>query len=429
MNTIENLFDINKILLDSFSTVEEMYVKNHIELIFDMDTTIPRELRGNDIVLKRLLVTIFTFISRQTHSTEVLLSLSAPEDFLYEESISFKITNTKIPKEKIAIFVETKLSSDIQLLEGRMVQNEESDIHFEIPFMIGELGFRRHYRLPKKSMLQKRVMLIVESKQLTHCISKMFKYFPYDVEIGLHGYEEDKTKLEQYDLVVIEEKLVTPLCMDVVKKIQMMKTLKFVILTADASKMGTQENIVTTHLLKPVTQESIYELIITAFGDGSLKNNNNTQASKIGAIEAQNRHTEQNEVSTSIDNSSLNHTIEEKKEQPAMTLDISKGLENTQKQGLVYHEELRKFLDIFDKSDLYFRQIVNEKATNKIKVFCADLEKHSKLIGAEGMQKFADIINLIFVYNKLDMLPIYPGRYHIELEKLIGEIKKYLHIR
>ncbi|OYY31777.1 MAG: hypothetical protein B7Y63_01435, partial [Sulfurovum sp. 35-42-20] len=83
----------------------------------------------------------------------------------------------------------------------------------------------------------------------------------------------------------------------------------------------------------------------------------------------------------------------------------------------------------FDKSDLYFRQIVNEKAINKIKQFCIDLEKHAKIIGAESMLKFADTVSLIFVYNKLDMLVIYPGKFHLELKKLLEEIKKELHIK
>jgi hypothetical protein len=125
----------------------------------------------------------------------------------------------------------------------------------------------------------------------------------------------------------------------------------------------------------------------------------------------------------------MNKMIEEKKSAHVVVLDTRKGLENSKKQGLIYSDELQKFLETFDKSDLYFRQIVNEKQSNKIKDFCIDLEKQSKLIGAEGMQKFADIISLIFVYDKLDMLPIYPGRYHIELGKLTSEIKKYLYIR
>ena len=125
----------------------------------------------------------------------------------------------------------------------------------------------------------------------------------------------------------------------------------------------------------------------------------------------------------------LHTMIEKKKESVLVVLDKEEGKENTKKMGLNYEKELKNFLDTFNRSDIYFRQIVNEKATNKIKQFCIDLEKQSKLIGAKSMFKFADIVSLIFVYNKLDLLPIYPGKYHIELEKLIEEIKKYLHIK
>mgnify|MGYP000718280366 CR=1 FL=1 len=72
---------------------------------------------------------------------------------------------------------------------------------------------------------------------------------------------------------------------------------------------------------------------------------------------------------------------------------------------------------------------MNENAINKMKEFCVDLETQAKLIGAESLLKTAETLNLIFVYNKLDMLPIYPGKYHLELQKLIEEIKKELHIK
>jgi hypothetical protein len=97
--------------------------------------------------------------------------------------------------------------------------------------------------------------------------------------------------------------------------------------------------------------------------------------------------------------------------------------------GLKYSAELKNFLDSFERSDIYFREIVNENATSKIKTFCVDLEKHAKLIGADSMLKLAETVSLIFVYNKLDILPIYPGKYHIELQKLIPEIKKELKIK
>jgi len=139
-------------------------------------------------------------------------------------------------------------------------------------------------------------------------------------------------------------------------------------------------------------------------------------------------HTEVSDVNTVIGDN-LNHVIEAKKEMKLPYLDIKLGEEKTKKLGLKYKDELKKFLEVFDRSDIYFRQIVNEKASTKIKEFCIDLEKHSKRIGAQSMLRFADIVSLIFVHNKLEMLSIYPGRYHIELQNLLTEIRKYLKIK
>jgi len=121
--------------------------------------------------------------------------------------------------------------------------------------------------------------------------------------------------------------------------------------------------------------------------------------------------------------------IERKRRIDLPVLNKKTGEENAKKMGLKYHNELKKFLDTFDRSDLYFRDIVNQEATNKIKEFSIDLEKQAKLIGAESIWKLAETISLIFVYNKLDMLPIYPGKYHLELQKLLTEIKKELKIK
>lgn len=188
--------------------------------------------------------------------------------------------------------------------------------------------------------------------------------------------------------------------------------------------------MVDMHLIKPVTQESVFELIVSLFAHDTPH-----KKKKIGMSQPVEPETKSSNVSMTEDikikseDQGIHHLIEEKKSEHVEVLDTKLGLENAKKKGLVYSKELENFLEIFNKSDLYFRQIVNEKQTNKIKDFCIDLEKQAKIIGAESMLKFSDIVSLIFVYDKLDMLPIYPGRYHAELTTLTAEIKKYLHIK
>ena len=185
--------------------------------------------------------------------------------------------------------------------------------------------------------------------------------------------------------------------------------------------------------MKPVTEESVYELIVTLFQhDRELRGIKRPDKENIVDLEKilhLDTHQEKHANPSSKYEESLQTMIERKRRIELPVLNTKAGEENTKRMGLKYHNELKKFLDSFDRSDLYFRDIVSQEATNKIKEFCIDLEKQAKIIGAESIWKLAETISLIFVYNKLDMLPIYPGKYHLELQKLLEEIKKELNIK
>ena len=176
MNKIEKTFDINEILLRVYSSLSPIRNERKIELIYEMDATIPKDLKGNMFVFTRLLIGVLTFICQNTSKREFVLSLSAPEDFLVEEFISFKIKDTGIAKEKIIKFLEKYIQADLKTLEGEILDENKFDISFKVPFQINELGYRRHYRLQNSEMLNKKVLLLSPSEQLTDSIKKMFKY-------------------------------------------------------------------------------------------------------------------------------------------------------------------------------------------------------------------------------------------------------------
>lgn len=434
MDKAEQCFDINIILMSLYSSLETIRDEKNIEFIYDMEATIPKELRGDFGVLLRLLKEILTFIFQNTDKKEIVMSLGAPEDFLYEELVSFKIKDTNIAQEKMLEFLETSISKDLETLRGKIVYEKTEDVYIEIPFKIHELGYRRHYRLPHVAMLGKKVLLLCMSEQVSHNIEKMFKYFLYDVDVGLETYKAQGNNLTSYDILIVEDSLCTDVMNEMIIKVQQKIPLKYVILQDSHMPEAHIVPSVTTHLVKPVTQESVFELIVSLYRNESNKAEikANDEKNLIVDIEKYLQVGKENLRKTDTAESHLvegafQNTIEKKKELILAVLDKEEGEQNTKKMGLDYKNELNNFLNTFDHSDIYFRQIVNEKATNRIKEFCIDLEKQSKIIGAKSMIRFADTVSLIFVYNKLDMLAIYPGKYHIELEKLIQEIKKELH--
>ena len=432
MNKIEKLFDINIVLMTLFSSLETIREEKKIDLIYDMDPTIPRELRGDPDVLQHLLNQMLNYVCQQTDQKEILLSMSAPEDFVFEEPISFKIKKTNIPRDQIQAFLETKLSNDLEKLDGKIIYDKDADIHLDIPFIINELGFRRHYRLPDVSMLGKKVLLICESPKVAKSIEKMFKYFLYEVDVGFDTFKANGNNLTPYDILIIEDKFNSEEFERIIARVQQHTPLKYVLLQDD-HHVEHKTISVSTHLMKPVTEESVYELIVTLFqhdrGLAGIKRPDKENIVDLEKVLHLDTHQEKHANPSSKYEESLQTMIERKRRIDLPILNTKAGEENTKRMGLKYHNELKKFLDSFDRSDLYFRDIVNQEATNKIKEFCIDLEKQAKIIGAESIWKLAETISLIFVYNKLDMLPIYPGKYHLELQKLLEEIKKELNIK
>jgi hypothetical protein len=443
MKGIEDFFDINMVLMALFSSLETIRDEKKIELIYDIDATVPKELKGNAEALSHLLTQILLFVFQNTNQKEIVLYLLAPKDFLYEETISFEIRETDLSKEKVTSFLETQLNKNLELLDGKIIIKDEnpSDIHVNIPFKLNKLGDRRYYRLPDMAMLGKKVLLICKSQKVAKSIQKMFKYFLYNVDVGVDEYKRRGSNLTQYDIFIIEDKLTTEEIEKLVEKVQKDTPLKYVILEdSNYDTESINKHIVSTYLIKPVIPESIFELIILLFEhdvkDRSIKSEENKTIVNMEnyineAFKKEKEYFREKSEEHKINHNNLKksdlHSIKhEKKEIETVILDTKVGEQNTKKVGLSYAKELKKFLDSFDHSDVYFRQIVNEKAIWQIKEFCIELEKKAKTIGAHSMLNLTDQITLLLIYNKLDTLPVYVGKYHIELEKLIREINRYL---
>jgi hypothetical protein len=91
-----------------------------------------------------------------------------------------------------------------------------------------------------------------------------------------------------------------------------------------------------------------------------------------------------------------------------------------------YKSKLRTFMKDFKRSDIFFRQTVKDKSVWNTKEFLIKLEKETRFIGAMRLASLAEKASLLFVYDKLDDLELYVGKYHVELKKLMLEIEKYL---
>jgi len=431
MSKNDKIFDITVILMTLFSSLEIERDENNIELIYDIDPTVPKELKGNSEALLHLLTQILTFVFQNTEENEIVLEITAPEDFLYEEIVTFSIPDTGINEEKIKSFIENRLEGSLKLLNAA-VKNNDSDIVVTLPLKVEDIGNRRYYRLPDISMLGKTVLLLCDKKKVACSIKKMFRYFLYDVDVGLEEYKEHGSNLSRYDIVVISDTMTTAKLEALIARVQQKNSLKYVIVqSADAVEI-VERQIETAYLIKPVMPESIYELIISLFKDDvagrvikSTSVHTIVDMSKYinfpMKIEEQ-KYIESTKKEKKKEQQS--QLFDEKKNIPVLNTEL--GMENATKVGMNYKKKLETFLNDFKRSDIFFRQTVKDKSVWNTKEFLINLEKETRFIGAMRLASLAEKASLLFVYDKLDDLELYVGKYHVELKKLMLEIEKYL---
>jgi hypothetical protein len=434
MHKIDKFFDINMVLMTLFASLETVRDKKNIELVYDIDPTIPKELKGNVNAVTHILTHMLTFVLQNSEKNEVLFSLYAPKDFLYEESVSFVVKDSGMFRQEIMDFLESKIKADLDEVNGTILYSKDSsDIHISIPFKLNELGNRRYYRLPDMGMLGKKVLLISKSKNIATSLPKMFKYFLYEVDVGKEAYKKRGSNLAYYDLFVLDEGLINEGLEDLVRKVQETTELKYVILRDSGKSPIISSKIESVYLVKPVMQESIYELIISLFKETiqnrTIKSINTIQMINmdkyIDEAFVQSEKIFVNGVVREIEQSNIT-PVKISEEKDHKVLNINAGKQNTQKMGLKFRDELTHFIEVFDRSDIYFRNISQAKAVWQIKEFCIRLEKQANIIGAEKVADIAEQVSLLFVYDKLDDLPVYAAKYHLELVNVMAEIKAYL---
>jgi len=430
------------VLMTIFSALESIREEEDIELVYDIDATIPKELKGDVESVTHILTQLLQFVFLNTQNREVILALRAPEDFLYEEFITFEIDETDISREKAMSFFEARLKPLLEKVEGKASYEDESGkISISIPFKLKDLGNRRYYRLPDIGMLGKKVLLICKSRIVSESLRKMFRYFLYEVDAGAEEYKNRGGNLAHYDIFVLEDSLLTEGIEELVQKVQEKNDLKFIILEDAAKAKDLHKSYVSAYLVKPVMQESIFELIISLY-EKDVKERKIKKAAEKPIINMEKylddafRKSEEAYLQMENINSKLmpqnNAMIEnmpfsdEEDDHNLLPLNTKAGLEKAKQNGRDYIKELEDFVETFNRSDYYFREIANSRATWQIKEFAIDLEKKSKQIGAERLANLAEKISLLFVYNNLDMLPVFTGKYHLELKKALMEISSYL---
>jgi len=296
LEILNEKFNLNNVLNEVSGTICTQFSGSECELIFDIDKNIPRKLIGDSLHLGQILESILEYQMDQANVDEVKLEISMFETHGDTIEMQFKISDTgigltkKVQEDLFTPYYDDTLGSYVGLglfvakelvtmMDGTLsIQSnigKGSVFMLTLPLKVADKKNKRMYRLPKKTMIEKKVIIIDDNYNAALSLKKMFAYFKHEVAVFTQEeFRRDIPNLMPFDILVLNESLFSVRLVEYLNKIKMGKSFKVIALNSllKANKGSFVDDIIDNYLYKPLNQERIFELIVSLYdAKASLK--------------------------------------------------------------------------------------------------------------------------------------------------------------
>lgn len=303
--TIEQIpFDLNALLDDISNIISHKAQEKQIELIFDVDHSVPNKLIGDPLRLLQVLVNLLNNAVKFTEEGSVILRARAQHISRLNLKIHFDVIDTGIgmaPDQIEKLFVsyaqadETitrkyggtglglAICKNLVTLMGGAIQvnsnpNSGSTFSFDIKLHSDFDYEKRHYRLPTAELMSKNGLILETNTESAAVLQRGLEYFHYEIKVVKDSL--DAVALMQnylFDIVFIDTRMA--LCGAFKKELQSQiksNDLKLVWMGEDIKKRGG------VILPKPYNQLTIYNTVLSLYGylDQEGQHQNNTRKLK-----------------------------------------------------------------------------------------------------------------------------------------------------
>jgi CheY-like chemotaxis protein len=285
----KEMFNLNNVFNELAGSLGTQFQGSSLELIFDIDKEVPKYLVGDPLHLGIILFNLSkNMITGRGYAETVIMIRRC---ILSEASneIVFEMSNKEVQFSEMECNIllqpeDEVLSSDergvefhiakvlISLMGGRVAVKSDKQsgtvIELVLPFEVHKPNELRKYRLPSRSLIEKRVFLADSSTTSAEAIKKMLHYFRYKVMIVSPAHlQGQKPDLSPYDIAIFDEKVFTPELHAHIKKSKENSGIKVVFLSSvfSAQESGWAEEIADTIAKKPFSQERIFEMILDLY--------------------------------------------------------------------------------------------------------------------------------------------------------------------
>lgn len=303
--TIEKIpFDLNTMLDDISNIISHKADEKQLELIFDIDQSVPNKLIGDPLRLFQILINLLNNAIKFTDQGSVILRVRGQQISRLNLKISFEIIDTGIGIEPESLkklfdsYVQANetitrnyggtglglaICKNLISLMGGTIQvqsapNQGSTFSFDIKLYSDFEYEKRRYHLPTKELMSKNGLIVDTNPTSIEVLTRGLEYFHYEIKKATNSIDAlNALKNHFIDIVFIDTRLV--LSGEFKKELQNRiknDNLKLIWMGEDIKKRGG------ITLAKPYTQLTIFNTILSVYGylDQEQQEQNSTKKLK-----------------------------------------------------------------------------------------------------------------------------------------------------
>jgi signal transduction histidine kinase/DNA-binding response OmpR family regulator len=333
------LFNINSVLDTISAKMAQNARKKGLQLVFEVANNVPSRIVGDEEKLGDVILNLVNNAIKYTKSGDIVLRMKRLDSSDELIVLECKVSDTGIGIKQEALsqlfdsFIQVDNSHSRQYdgmglglaivqeyvhLMGGEIQVESqygkgSTFSFTVTFDAPEKIDPRNYRLPDKSIMNKRVLVVDDNTNAAGSLQRMIAYYHYQADIVETEEEAIKILKEHaYDILCLDSKLLNESFADTIQRYKEFSNAKIVLLENDVvKKIDLPIKGVDAELQKPFNQQDIFDTIIELYSEAKSSENAPRNATKESITQFKGQTillAEDNKINQSVIKSLLNGT-------------------------------------------------------------------------------------------------------------------------
>ncbi len=272
--------------------------KNSTKISLDVDVDVPSRMLGDSLRLGQVLINILSNAVKFSHNGAVKINIKKLANYGEALRLEFIISDNGIgmSKEEVNTIFKSYSQADfstsrkyggtglglsiskqlIEMMHGEIfvesVKGEGSVFSFNLVFQLKDALDKRQYRLPSKSFLNKRVLVVDSSEENVNSLIKKLDYFHYKTHY-IPSFEAAVLEDEmEFDLVIVHQ---TNLNSASIRKLKEMAAKETKIIIMNELYKNIRDDFfqglhVDACLKTPLTQQSVLNAVIDLYASKNL---------------------------------------------------------------------------------------------------------------------------------------------------------------